>query len=247
MEGIIVLADPIFSRADERVMKSDSKAALAEAPVKLNESQLFGRVRSTAREAEMIGSLFPSTRIRSGYAASVKTVLGGELSDYRIVHFATHAATSPNNPDEMGLIFSQYDEQLNPSDGFLSLPEILGLKLSADLVVLSACETGISRGAVGNWMGSLSSAFISAGARQVIASLWTIQGRATTELMKRFYSILSVGNISAAAALCQAQAEMWRDGRYAPAEYFGFAAYGEWRKAVGNGLESGTSLIHRIP
>ena len=257
--SVVVLTDPIFTRSDERVAtgsrceggEADVAAARilrqhaaggTSAGVFLKASAVpkeilapdealdLTRLDRIGGEAAIIKNLWPSAVIHSGKDASLETVKSGKLSQYQVIHFATHTATRGSDSSEMGVILSQFDQCGQHRDGFLGIPEILHLRFPAELVVLGACEYGVGKDAAGDWIGGLSTAFIRAGARRVVAGVWPSQSRVTTEFMERFYNALFEGNRSPAAALSETQAAMWREGKYAPADYLGFVTYGEWRQ-----------------
>src|SRR6185295_13830918 len=97
------------------------------------------------------------------------------------------------------------DEQGRPQDGFLRLNEIYNLKLGADLVVLSACQTALGKEIRGEGLVGLTRGFMYAGAPRVVASLWNVNDRATAELMRRFYRAMLSEGMRPAAALRAAQ------------------------------------------
>src|SRR5207244_4458004 len=101
-----------------------------------------------------------------------------------------------------------------PQDGFLRLHEIYNLHLNADLVVLSACQTALGREIEGEGVIGLSRGFFYAGARRVMASLWTVDDRGTAELMGRFYRKLLSEHRTPAAALRAAQLELRESQRW---------------------------------
>ena len=115
-------------------------------------------------------------------------------------------------------------------DGFLRLHEIYNIKLSADLVVLSACQTGLGKDIHGEGLVGLTRGFMYAGAPSVMASLWKVDDRATAELMKQFYSgMLGQEALRPAAALRAAQVAMWKTKRFeAPYYWAAFTLQGEW-------------------
>jgi CHAT domain-containing protein len=102
--------------------------------------------------------------------------------------------------------------------------------LSADLVVLSACQTALGKDIQGEGLVSLTRAFMYAGAPRVVASLWKVDDVATAELMKRFYRGVLREGLGPAAALRAAQLEMSRDSRWAAPYYWaGFVMQGDWQ------------------
>ncbi|HKV11899.1 MAG TPA: CHAT domain-containing protein, partial [Thermoanaerobaculia bacterium] len=104
------------------------------------------------------------------------------------------------------------------------------LGLRADLVVLSACRTGLGEEVMGEGLVGLSQAFMHAGAPRLVASLWNVDDRATSELMKRFYGAYLAENLPPPQALRKAQISLWRESRWqAPYYWAGFVAQGEWK------------------
>jgi CHAT domain-containing protein len=152
------------------------------------------------------------------------------MSQYRIVHFATHGLLNRTHPELSGVVLSLVDRQGKPQDGFLQLHDVYNLDLPAELVVLSACRTGLGKAVWGEGLVGLTRGFMYAGARRVVASLWGVQDLATAELMKRFYgAMLGEKQMRPAEALRAAQVEMWKQKRWrSPFYWGGFALYGEW-------------------
>ncbi|MEO6725408.1 MAG: CHAT domain-containing protein, partial [Blastocatellia bacterium] len=164
------------------------------------------------------------------FEASRATATSVELGQYRIVHFATHGLLNSEHPELSGLVLSLVDAAGKPQDGFLRLHEIYNLKLNADLVVLSACQTGLGKQVKGEGLVGLTRGFMYAGAPRVVASLWQVNDLATAELMKHFYRALLKEGQRPAAALRAAQLELRKEKRWA-APYFwaAFVLQGEWR------------------
>src|SRR4029077_18210000 len=153
-----------------------------------------------------------------------------DLSQYRILHFATHAFIDKVRPELSGIVLSLVDEKGHPQDGFLQLHEIYNLKLPAELVVLSACETGLGKEIKGEGLVGLTQGFMYAGARRVVVSLWSVNDKATAELMARFYRGMLRENKTPAAALRTAQLEMSRQSQWqSPYYWAAFVLQGEWK------------------
>jgi CHAT domain-containing protein len=156
--------------------------------------------------------------------------LDPELSEYKIIHFATHGLINSRHPELSGLVLSLVDEHGRPQDGFLRSDDIYNMRLRADLVVLSACRTALGKEIRGEGLVGLTRAFMYAGAPRIIASLWRIPDSATAELMTRFYRGLLRDNLAPAAALRRAQLELASHPRYRDPYYWaGFILQGEWR------------------
>jgi CHAT domain-containing protein len=174
----------------------------------------------------------PSSLLQAtDFDASVEVATSGRLSDYRIVHLATHGLINTSRPELSGLALSLVDREGRSRDGFLRLNTIYNLRLSADLVVLSACQTALGKEVAGEGLIGLTRGFMHAGARRVLASLWQVNDAATAELMKHFYTGLLQQRLSAAAALRQAQRRMAADPRWsAPYFWAGFVLQGDWQQ-----------------
>jgi CHAT domain-containing protein len=122
------------------------------------------------------------------------------------------------------------DRQGGAQDGFLGLQDIYNLNLPVSLVVLSACQTGLGQEIQGEGLVGLTRGFMYAGASRVVASLWKADDAATAELMGRFYKAMEKDGMRPAAALRQAQVQMWKQKRWAdPYFWAGFQIQGEWK------------------
>ena len=164
------------------------------------------------------------------FDASRATAMDPKLAEYRIVHFATHSFSDSEHPELSALAFSMVDQHGNAQDGLVGLQDIYNLNLPADLVVLSACETGLGKEIKGEGLMGLTRGFMYAGATRVVASLWKVDDVATAELMRRFYTAMEQQEIRPAAALQKAQIEMWRQARWRDPYYWaGFELQGEWK------------------
>jgi CHAT domain-containing protein len=151
------------------------------------------------------------------------------LAEYRVVHFATHGVANSEHPELSGIVLSLFDEKRRAQDGFLRLQDIYNLKLPADLVVLSACNTGAGREVVGEGLIGLVRGFMYAGARRVVASLWKVDDHATSELMARFYRGMFRDSLTPSDALRSAQLEMLRTDRWRDPFYWAaFVLQGDW-------------------
>jgi CHAT domain-containing protein len=231
-----VFADPVFSAGDPRV-RGGSMPAAAMPPAlerSANESG-FGsldRLTASRREARTILEIAgrQPTLAAVDFRASRATALDPELSQYRIIHFATHGLINSRHPELSGLVLSLVDEQGRSQDGFLQSHDIYNMMLRADLVVLSACRTALGKEIRGEGLVGLTRAFMYAGAPRIVASLWRVPDTATAELMTRFYRGLLSDNLTPAAALRRAQLELAKHPRYRHPYYWaGFVLEGEWR------------------
>jgi CHAT domain-containing protein len=115
----------------------------------------------------------------------------GQLAQYRIVHFATHGVVNKSVPELSGIILAQ--DTTGGEDGILHLSEVYNLDLDADLVVLSACQTGTGKVARGEGLMSLTRGFMYAGSDALLASYWQVADGSTNWLMVSFYEYLLNG------------------------------------------------------
>lgn len=229
---IAVVADPVFGTGP-----AGSEPALTEAVVRSARDLGLGRpapLPYTRNEAEAILGMVPEDRRLGllGHDATRDSVLQGELNSYPIVHFATHGLVHPAHPELSGLLLTVVDEDGEPRGGFLSLADVYSLDLSARLVVLSACETGLGKELQGEGLMGLTRGFFHAGASGLVVSLWQVQDRSTAELMERFYRRLFEGAASPAEALRQAQLSMLDEGEWRDPYYWApFIFQGDWTLA----------------
>jgi CHAT domain-containing protein/Tfp pilus assembly protein PilF len=234
---VAVFADPVFDRTDPRVGRQEHSERVELISENLERSAretgilTFDRLRASRQEARAIVNLAGARNSLQAldFAASRKTATSRELADYRIVHFATHGLLNSRRPELSGLVLSMVDREGKPQNGFLETAEVYELKLGADLVVLSACQTALGKEVRGEGLVGLTRGFMYAGAPRVMASLWRVPDYATTELMTFFYQAVLGKGMRPAAALQAAQAAMRRDRRWAEPYYWaGFILQGEW-------------------
>jgi CHAT domain-containing protein/Tfp pilus assembly protein PilF len=232
-KGVAVIADPVFSASDDRLKSKgmsekrlergdDSTARILE-HIADGESGKLGirRLRFTRQEAHQILAVAPragSLKVLD-FDASRATAAAIGLAQYRYVHFATHGYLDTERPGLSAIVLSLVDRQGNAQDGFLRAHDIYNLNLPAELVVLSACQTGLGKDIKGEGLVGLTQGFMYAGARRVVVSLWNVNDKATAELMQRFYRGMLRENLPPAAALRKAQTELaqqtqWRSPYY---------------------------------
>lgn len=243
---VIVLADPIFERGDPRITAANNASVNAETGTEnrepghalrdvgdLENGPHITRLPSTLREAKAILAVTVSGqgKMVTGFDASRALAMSPELGQYRIVHFATHGIVDGENPALSGLILSRLDRQGNQQNGFLRLRDIYDLNLNADLVVLSACRTGLGKSVKGEGLVGLTQGFMYAGARSMVGSLWKVDDEATAELMGSFYSGMLKDDLSPAAALRASKVAMWRQKRWrSPYYWSAFVLQGEYKR-----------------
>ncbi len=229
---LAIVADPVFEPDDPRVVRvvrsQPSGAGDGAAPGAVR----FARLPASRAEARAVAALAPEgdRKVLLDFEASREAVAGGGLAGYRVVHFATHGLIDEREPALSGLALSRVDPAGRARDGFLGLREIYDLRLDAELVVLSACRTALGSSVRGEGMVGLTRGFLHAGARRVLASLWTVEDAAAAELVTRFYRALWKDGLDAPAALRRAQRELRAERRYRdPAHWAGFVLVGDWR------------------
>jgi CHAT domain-containing protein/tetratricopeptide (TPR) repeat protein len=229
---IAIIADPVFSANDERVKGVAPQPRAEPAPIAQSlrgapdlepvlrdlggmvETGALSRLPASRDEAQAIARLAPErSRVALDFDANLQMVMSGALSDYRYLHFATHAYVDDVFPGLSWLALSQVDRTGQEQLGYLRLNDIYRLRLNADLVTLGACRTGLGKQLRGEGMIGLTRGFIYAGAPRVMVSLWDVPDRETAHLMQSFYRNLLKQKLSVAAALRQAQVEMWGRAR----------------------------------
>lgn len=244
--AVAVFADPVFSGDDPRIrtaqegmqsetgddsLHDDLRRSMGDVDIG-GGGPAFPRLPFSRREADAIAAAAPSGQTMKAldFHASHDRAIGDDLSDYRIIHFAAHGLLNSRHPELSGIVLSLVDRQGRPQNGFLRLNEVYNLKLRAELVVLSACQTGLGKEIRGEGLVGLTRGFMYAGSPRVVASLWKVDDAATAELMKRFYSGMFGKGLPPAAALRQAQIEMWNQERWrSPYYWAAFVLQGEWR------------------
>lgn len=165
------------------------------------------------------------------FDANYSQAMSPDLSNFKIIHFATHGMMNNMHPELSGLVLSLYDQQGQAQNGFLRLHDIYQLDLNADLVVLSACQTALGKDIRGEGLIGLTRGFMYAGAPRVVASLWKVDDEATAEFMKRFYQyMLGEEQLPAGAALRKAQISIMNEKRWeSPYYWAGFVLQGDWQ------------------
>ncbi|MCP3978637.1 MAG: CHAT domain-containing protein [bacterium] len=168
-------------------------------PIPSSEDTRFGPLPFSRQALGRIAGLFPDERtaVVTGKQANRQRVLNELERDYRLVHFATHGWLDDDTPKYYGLRLSSTAG--DGSGDFLTLNDIFGLRLTSDLVVLSACRSGLGEQLRGEGLVGLTRAFLYAGARSLVVSLWNVNDRSTAELMEAFYRELATGRSIPAA------------------------------------------------
>jgi CHAT domain-containing protein/Tfp pilus assembly protein PilF len=198
--------------AKERINARNGGELLAMAP---SDSHL----PNAAPEVRSISLLFSSGSLAIAGKGATETRFKQVATEYDYIHLATHGNLNRNAP-WLSSLQLQPDDQ---NDGRLELHEILGLQLHARLVTLSACETALGSGyftdtPAGDEFVGMTRAFLGAGSRAVLASLWTVNDDSTRDLMVRFYRNLQEAD--SPDALAKAQRELRRANVRYSAPYY---------------------------
>ncbi len=246
---VAVFADPVFQETDMRLIgKSQPPDGRPAAAVTFlsnqrstsiipdaNQTRIgrdYRRLHWTEMEAKAIIEVTDpkQCRVWKGFDANRANAISPELSKYRIIHFATHGDLDTDHPELSAIVLSFFNNEGQKQEAYLRLHDIYNLNLPADLVVLSACETALGKEIKGEGLIGLTRGFMYAGSARVMASLWKVEDRSTAELMKYFYKNLLQRGMSPAAALRQAQIDVWKQPEWRlPYHWAGFVLQGEYR------------------
>ena len=226
----VAFADPVYRRGEQNGAP-DKAAANAVRSFDESESRWdLTRLTQSRREVTEIARLYNSGEVALYFGTDAKeeNVKGNAaLANARRIHFATHGVLREGQPAYSGLILTLDNDP--KEDGLLQVYEIFNLKLNAELVVLSACQTGLGQELRGEGIIGLTRSFMYAGAPSVVASLWRVADRSTAELMVKFYRQLELAG-GKAEALRRAKLELMREPRFAHPYYWAtFVLVGEPR------------------
>jgi len=247
-EAFLGLADPITSSDDDRFeaanairvgptqpsartgKSSDSQKDPPVEPDRLKaRGFLFERLPATATEVRNIAALLQKTNerveVRVGIDATKNGLLDTDLSKFRFLHFATHGILPVDTGIKEPALVLSYDG-IAPANMFLSMSEILGLKLQAESVVLSACNTGSGNISRAEGVMSLGRAFLAAGSSSVTVSLWQVSDESTAVLMEHYYQGVLAGKAKN-VALAEARQVLFSTGYKDPFFWAPFIVIGE--------------------
>jgi CHAT domain-containing protein/tetratricopeptide (TPR) repeat protein len=238
-----VFGDPVFEQNDPRVSPNRMREGgpVQERPHSLSRAirdtggaQYIPRLPASRDEAKAIAAMFRSGHpsdvyIALDFNASRDYVVKGGLADFRLIHFATHGVVDAHRPEMSGLILSLIDERGRKQDGYLRIGDIYKLSLAADLITLSSCDSALGKDMDSEGIIGLPRAFLYAGAKGVIASLWKVDDEATARMMSALYARIKNGE-SPGSALRRAQLELAHDERWSKPYYWAaFVLQGDYR------------------
>jgi len=216
---VAVFADPVFSADDPRIEGPMRRSWDVARPQGLQMAlrdvglgPILPRLPATRQEALTIARTLPSLKVSLAldFQANTRTVLNKEITKYRILHFATHGVLDEKDPDLSGLVLSLFDAKGRPIPGYLTTEDIFDLSLQTDLVVLSACDSGLGKQIDGEGTMGLSYAFLHAGVGRVVSTLWDVDDVQSSNIMAAFYRALLAEHTTASAALQEAQLDILR-------------------------------------
>jgi CHAT domain-containing protein len=242
---LAILADPVFDANDTRVtgkpdtpvpdldLRAQIQQAYLERAARSFNRDRWGRLNGTRNEANTILKLVNETdKLQAfDFDANYNWATSKQLSQYRFLHFATHGFADKDEPELSGIVLSLVDKRGLPTpQGYLRLGDIFNQDYPADLVVLSACETGLGKDVQGEGLIGLTRGLMYAGAQRVAVSLWEVDDNATAELMQEFYFQMLQKHKSPTVALREAQLKLWRNPNWnKPSYWAAFTLQGEWR------------------
>ncbi|MBD2212106.1 tetratricopeptide repeat protein [Nostoc linckia FACHB-104] len=237
---LAILADPVYSPTDSRVTGKPENTQLG-SELELERSALeraarslkrngWDRLKYTETEAkEILKFISAGNSLQAlSFDANYNLATSSALNQFRILHFATHGFVNEEQPQLSGIVLSLFDQKGKPISGYLRLADLFNQDYPAELIVLSACETGLGKNINGEGLVGLTRGLMYAGAARVAVSLWQVGDEGTSILMQEFYKQMLQQNKTPASAMRAAQMKLWQDG-HSPYEWAGFTVQGEWR------------------
>ena len=223
---------PVFADENSKRGKkpdNDSTISQLKRAVEIND-KTYSELPETKREVEGILDLFRKKKLPGldfiSENAKEEIVKSEMMKNYSFLHIATHGFMNEEKPKLSGIIFTNKNNSPG-EDGILYSDEIYNLNLNADLVVLSACESGLGKIVKGEGIVGLTRGFIYSGARNIVVSLWQVADKSTSELMIEFYRNILAGK-SFSSSLREAKLKLIKDGTYSyPLEWSPFVLIGK--------------------
>lgn len=248
---LAAFGDPVF--ASNYAQRKDASAGGPIATIQTTDNERWQRA---SRDVELNGDSFDPSVIQPLFYARrelavLREVAGKEtflaadfdatrerlqhtdLTEFAILHFATHGILDPKRPENSGLLLSTVNRSGQAQNGFVGLQDIYNLRAPVDLVVLSACRTALGKDVRGEGLIGLTRGFMYAGASSVVASLWKVDDEATAELMKRFYTNMLRGGMPPAEALRAAQNSIRQEPQWSsPYFWAAFTLQGDYSRVI---------------
>jgi tetratricopeptide (TPR) repeat protein len=240
-EKLLVIADPVFAMKDARVQERGSSTKLTGVEARLYEDLMatvedgkvgglgFNRLSLTGDLAEHLSTSFKGactlyTGLKANKQTFMKEIAPG-LAEYSKVVFATHGYFGKGLPgiNEPVLVFTLVPPG---TDGYLRMSEVMGLKMNADMVALTACQSGLGKELSGEGVMGMGRAFQFAGAKSVLMSLWSVSEKSSTTMVESFFKNLKEGK-SKLEALKLARDDIRKAGHDHPFYWAAFILVGE--------------------
>lgn len=240
---VVVIGDPVFDENDERVKLSNLVVKNMENPLKNEQIHLSSqslslrgitekntaRLTFTNEESKAIQKLFPNAKVLLGFEATEKNLKKLKNSKLLILHLATHTVINNNDPELSFIMLSAIAENGERINSYLTLQDVYNLNLSADLVVLSSCQSGLGRQFKGEGLLGFGHAFLSTGSSRLITTLWSIDDQFTSIFMEKFYENLNNNPKNAVEALQKTQQSFIKDPKWNnPFYWAAFNIQGDW-------------------
>ncbi len=232
-DRLLLVADPVYTENDSRFRSSvasqntQSKATdLRSIVFRGSNGASLPRLIFTAQEAESITSLFAPDHVDrlEGFTATKNRFLAAHFDRYRVIHVATHAMTDTRILGLSALALSAFDPTGKKIDNLVFATDFMTVRLNADVVVLSACDTSLGKDVAGEGLMGLRYIVMARGAGAVVASLLEVPDEATSELMTAFYRAFLRDHRSVTAALSEAMRTMLSGSNSDPSEWGAFTA-----------------------
>ncbi len=227
--GLLAFGNPDFGSPDDGGILPRI-SSLLRGKSKLR-NQKFARLPYAEDEVKAIASQFKRSMIFTGKNAT-ESNFKKMAADFKLIHLATHNITDDQQPMYSKIVFARGDEH-NGEDGYLQTYEIFDLKLHANLVTLSGCDTGLGKLRRGEGIIGMTRAFFYAGAASLLVSLWPVNDESTARLMTLFYANLRMG-MSKSRALQQAKIAMIHSGDWQQNPFYWgpFILIGDWKNGL---------------
>lgn len=241
IEDILVVSDPVTERIDKRLesiklsakIKKDVNtldSTMRGFPVDSSYNREFSRLHFSQEEAKTITKTFQKVKNLSGFNANLAELRNFRGKRFFAFHLATHAVINPQEPELSYIVLSLFNKDGNAINGYLTLADIYDLGISADIVILSSCESGIGKEIKGEGVISFSYAFISTGSSSVVSSLWKVDDKFSSIFMDVFYKYLKDDVTKPAVALRKAQIKFINDPNWSnPFYWAAFTVQGVWK------------------
>jgi CHAT domain-containing protein len=232
-DRLLLVADPVYTADDDRLRSTapsrnpgPKETDLRAIVFRSSSGASLPRLIYTAPEAAAITAHFTPDHVDrlEGFAATKDRFLAAPLDRYRVIHVASHAMTDTQILGLSALALSAFDRTGKQIDNLVFASDFTTLRLNADLVVLSACDTSLGKDVVGEGLMGLRYVVLARGAGAVVASLWDVLDAPTSELMTAFYRFFVAEHKAVPAALSEAMRTMLRGPNSDPNRWASFTA-----------------------